>query len=158
MPIAKFLRTVFGIESADPEESTESTSVTVEREPAAEDDDAEDETEAEADTEPPEPDAEVETDEPDAEVEAEETDAEVEAEVDAEETDAEAEEDTPTADGSEASVESVSGIGPAYAERLEAAGVETVADLLAADPEAIAAESDLSEKRVSGWQETAETE
>lgn len=154
MPIAKFLRTVFGIESADPEESTESTSVTVEREPAAEDDDAE----AEADTEPPEPDAEVETDEPDAEVEAEETDAEVEAEVDAEETDAEAEEDTPTADGNEASVESVSGIGPAYAERLEAAGVETVADLLAADPEAIAAESDLSEKRVSGWQETAETE
>lgn len=55
-------------------------------------------------------------------------------------------------------VDSIKGVGPTYAERLEDVGVETVADLAAADPE------DLSERvdhphftpgRLSGWIEQA---
>lgn len=53
-------------------------------------------------------------------------------------------------------VENVSGIGPAYAERLGEAGVDTVGDLLAVDPEELASETDLSAKRIRRWQERAE--
>ncbi|WP_251329998.1 helix-hairpin-helix domain-containing protein [Haloplanus pelagicus] len=49
------------------------------------------------------------------------------------------------------SVEVIKGIGPAYAERLAKVGVESVADLAAADAEELAAEVDLSEKRVGRW-------
>ncbi|WP_336034652.1 helix-hairpin-helix domain-containing protein [Halobacterium yunchengense] len=52
-------------------------------------------------------------------------------------------------------VSSVKGIGPAYAERLADAGVETVADLAAADPEEVAEATDLSAKRVGRWVESA---
>jgi predicted flap endonuclease-1-like 5' DNA nuclease len=45
----------------------------------------------------------------------------------------------------------IKGIGPAYGDRLEAVGIDTVADLATADAGEIAAETDLSEKRVSGW-------
>jgi len=57
-------------------------------------------------------------------------------------------------EGSEAAAESVDaikGIGPAYAERLSAAGVESVADLAAADAEELAPKVDLSAKRVGRW-------
>ncbi|MFD1634788.1 DUF4332 domain-containing protein [Haloplanus ruber] len=49
------------------------------------------------------------------------------------------------------SVEVIKGIGPAYAERLSAAGVESVADLAAADAEDLAPQIDLSAKRVGRW-------
>jgi len=49
------------------------------------------------------------------------------------------------------SVEVIKGIGPAYAERLSAAGVESVADLAAADAEELAPRIDLSAKRVGRW-------
>ncbi|WP_247008288.1 helix-hairpin-helix domain-containing protein [Halorientalis litorea] len=52
-------------------------------------------------------------------------------------------------------VDTVSGIGPSYAERLGEAGIETVGDLAAADPADVATRSDLSEKRVTGWVATA---
>jgi predicted flap endonuclease-1-like 5' DNA nuclease len=55
-------------------------------------------------------------------------------------------------------VSTVKGIGPAYAERLHEAGVETVADLAAADPETLGGETDLSPKRVGRWVEHAQTE
>lgn len=58
--------------------------------------------------------------------------------------------------GTAVDVEDVSGIGPAYAQRLGDAGVETVSDLLAADPDDLAAETDLSAKRIQRWQERAE--
>jgi predicted flap endonuclease-1-like 5' DNA nuclease len=45
-------------------------------------------------------------------------------------------------------VDTVSGIGPAYAEKLGGAGIETVGELAAADPEALAEETDISEKRL----------
>ena len=152
MPIAKLLRTVFGIETADSEESTGSTSVTVEREPADED---ENEAESEPDTEVSEPDPGVGADpgEPGVDTEAETDIQESDAD-----TEAAPEGDTSTADSSDEPVDSVSGIGSAYAEGLEATGIETVGDLLAADPAEIAADSDLSEKRVSGWQDAAEGE
>ena len=53
-------------------------------------------------------------------------------------------------------VDSVSGIGPAYAKRLNEAGVESVADLLEADAAEVADETGISEKRVRGWQDAAE--
>lgn len=52
-------------------------------------------------------------------------------------------------------VTELSGIGPAYGERLAGVGIESVADLAGADAAAIAAETDLSEKRVAGWIEQA---
>lgn len=52
-------------------------------------------------------------------------------------------------------VETVSGIGSAYADRLREAGVETVADLAGSDAEELAAAIDLSPKRVERWTEAA---
>jgi len=52
-------------------------------------------------------------------------------------------------------VETVSGIGPAYSERLANAGVETVSGLLDADAGELAEATDISEKRINGWQERA---
>jgi len=53
-------------------------------------------------------------------------------------------------------VESVSGIGPAYANRLADAGVESVADLADADADALADETGISAKRIGRWVERAE--
>lgn len=48
-------------------------------------------------------------------------------------------------------VEIIKGVGPAYAERLRDAGVETVDDLASADAEELAERIDLSPKRVQRW-------
>ncbi|PSP98359.1 hypothetical protein BRC89_08510, partial [Halobacteriales archaeon QS_4_70_19] len=58
-------------------------------------------------------------------------------------------------DASEDPVDTVSGIGPAYASKLGDAGVETVAELAAADPAALAEETDISEKRLTRLVERA---
>jgi predicted flap endonuclease-1-like 5' DNA nuclease len=52
-------------------------------------------------------------------------------------------------------IDSIKGIGPTYADRLAAVGIETVADLADADPQRIAEETDISETRVSNWVERA---
>lgn len=52
-------------------------------------------------------------------------------------------------------VEELTGIGPAYGERLRGIGIETVADLAAADAADIAAETDIGEGRASTWIERA---
>lgn len=52
-------------------------------------------------------------------------------------------------------VDSLSGIGSAYAERLADAGIETAGDLVNADPLTVAEESGISEKRIERWMETA---
>ncbi|MFC4986983.1 helix-hairpin-helix domain-containing protein [Saliphagus infecundisoli] len=58
----------------------------------------------------------------------------------------------PEADaGDDQPVETIKGIGPAYAERLADAGVETVGDLAAADSEELAAETGIAPTRVQGW-------
>ncbi|MFB6165228.1 MAG: helix-hairpin-helix domain-containing protein, partial [Haloarculaceae archaeon] len=48
-------------------------------------------------------------------------------------------------------VEAVDGIGPTYADRLRAAGIETIADLADADPEAVAEAADVSASRARDW-------
>ncbi|MDZ7747191.1 MAG: helix-hairpin-helix domain-containing protein [Halobacteriales archaeon] len=48
-------------------------------------------------------------------------------------------------------VESINGIGPAYAKRLEEAGIESVAELADADAEWLADETGISAKRLSDW-------
>ncbi|MFB6101329.1 MAG: class III poly(R)-hydroxyalkanoic acid synthase subunit PhaC [Haloplanus sp.] len=47
------------------------------------------------------------------------------------------------------------GIGPAYASRLETAGVATVEALADADPAVLSAEADIDEGRIRGWIEAA---
>ncbi|RQH03404.1 helix-hairpin-helix domain-containing protein [Natrarchaeobius oligotrophus] len=60
------------------------------------------------------------------------------------------------ADGDGEPVNSIKGIGPAYADRLADAGVETVADLAGADAAELAEQTDVSEKRIQGWIDRAE--
>jgi predicted flap endonuclease-1-like 5' DNA nuclease len=71
-------------------------------------------------------------------------------EADAEAADADAE-----AGPGAAPVDTIKGIGPAYGERLADAGVDTVADLAAADAAPLADEIDVSDSRVSQWIERA---
>ena len=65
------------------------------------------------------------------------------------------EESDPVA-GSDDPVTDIKGIGPTYAEQLAAAGIETVADLAAADADTIEAETGLSATRAAGWIEQAQ--
>lgn len=130
--------------SAGPRERGD-VDVTVEREPSTESEDAVKGTET-ATT------ADTSTAEPDEETEPEIEEAEPE-------TDAESEDDGESVEeavsGSPDPVTEIKGIGPAYAERLSVLGIETVGELAAADAAEIAAETDLSESRVSGWIERA---
>ncbi|WP_439025597.1 helix-hairpin-helix domain-containing protein [Haloarchaeobius sp. DT45] len=109
---------------------------------------AEAETEAEEPAAESEPETEsaggVEEAEPESTgSEAEPEPTEAEAEPESTETEAEPEPAEPTDD--------IKGIGPAYAERLANAGIETVADLAKADPEAVAEETDISSTRIEQW-------
>ncbi|MGQ4554430.1 helix-hairpin-helix domain-containing protein [Halobellus sp. GM3] len=70
------------------------------------------------------------------------------AEADDEDDDTDAE---PAGAEDDRPVERLKGIGPAYAERLGNAGIETVGELAVADAEEVAADIDVSEKRVSDW-------
>jgi predicted flap endonuclease-1-like 5' DNA nuclease len=119
-------------------------------EPDADAEDLEDETEP----------SETAVDEPtDAADEADETQAEAAADTDTDddaESEAEAE-DVDTGAGDEPDdelsepVDVIKGIGPAYADRMADAGVETVADLAEADAAELESETDISEKRIQGW-------
>ena len=146
--VFKLIRSVLGFESS---ESSSETDVTVEREP---DDAAAAGTEASASTgsmteEPPEEGAA----EPAEAAGAASTSDDADADPDAETPDDAASDDD---SGAAVPVEEVSGIGPAYAERLGEAGVESVANLLDADPEELADSTDISEKRIGRWQDRAE--
>ena len=48
-------------------------------------------------------------------------------------------------------MDTLKGIGPAYADRLRSAGVETVAQLADADADDLGEEIDVSPKRVGRW-------
>jgi polyhydroxyalkanoate synthase len=61
---------------------------------------------------------------------------------------ADVEDDTDVPGGDPTDLTVVRGVGPAYADRLRAAGVETVADLAAADPVELAGEVDIAEGRL----------
>ena len=53
-------------------------------------------------------------------------------------------------------VDQLKGIGPAYAERLADIGIESVADLAAADPETVGEGTSVGEKRAATWIERAQ--
>jgi predicted flap endonuclease-1-like 5' DNA nuclease len=167
MGLLSTLKSLLGMEE-EGRSAGSGVDVTVEHEPSAESERAVKESEsehgAEAETEAEEEDEEG-VDEP----VATETGAAASTEslVDEEHTDdptraaepAEAaspgEEEVPeTVEGEPVTV--LKGIGPAYADRLEDAGIETVADLAAADPEELAERVDLSAKRVGRWVDTAQ--
>jgi len=164
MGLLDTIKSVLGLGSTEEDVSRESTDVAVEYEPDEEneaavkgaDESAASGTDAAASTgsmteEPPEDDVAAEP----AEAAGAVTDHEG-TETPAAEP-AEAAGPTPEdAEGSDTlQVTTVSGVGPAYAERLAEAGVETVADLAAADPEELAGTTDISEKRLRRWQESA---
>ncbi|AQL42711.1 class III poly(R)-hydroxyalkanoic acid synthase subunit PhaC [Halorientalis sp. IM1011] len=94
-------------------------------------------------------------DEADAAVEAEESDAEEspgeDTEIEVETTESEDGEQATLTDENAESVETVAGIGPTYAERLTAAGIETTADLAAADAATVAEAAEVSESRARDW-------
>jgi polyhydroxyalkanoate synthase len=52
-------------------------------------------------------------------------------------------------------VQDLNGIGPAYADRLREAGIETVEQLIAANPSKLAAQLDIPEQRLTSWVEQA---
>jgi len=60
-------------------------------------------------------------------------------------------ETTDEAASSDTDIETVDGIGPTYADRLRAAGIETVEDLAETDPEAVAETTGASLGRVEAW-------
>ena len=101
----------------------------------------------------------IEEAETDTEAVAEETEAEgVEETETVEDVDDEAPagEDDADSTGSDESpagdpVEHITGIGPAYGDRLAAMGIETVDELADADPVAVAEETSVGEKRATTW-------
>lgn len=72
-----------------------------------------------------------------------------------EESVAAAAEETAEATAEGESVEEISGIGPAYAERLEEIGITTVQELAAADAASIAEQTNIGEGRANTWIERA---
>jgi polyhydroxyalkanoate synthase len=55
----------------------------------------------------------------------------------------------------DAGLQQLDGIGPAYASRLVAAGVDSVETLADADPAVVAADTDIDEGRIRRWIEAA---
>ncbi|MFB6296096.1 MAG: helix-hairpin-helix domain-containing protein [Halobacteriales archaeon] len=70
--------------------------------------------------------------------------------------DAESEPTEKEAAGGSEPVDDIKGIGPSYADRLGEAGVETVADLAAADAADLAEASGIGEGRLRKWIERAQ--
>jgi polyhydroxyalkanoate synthase len=76
-----------------------------------------------------------------------------------ESVDTETDDNTASADSTESddteSLESISGIGPAYAERLQGAGITGPAALAEADVDRLAAETEIPRSRLNAWVEAA---
>ncbi len=145
-------------DSADTEAKTGSPreTLTEVEEAEADADDASSETVVtpDADTEPGN---EVNS-EPDTQTEAE-TEAEAQTEMGTEtdtdaQTDTEATSDAETIESEPVNV--IKGVGATYAERLGEADIETIDELAAADPDALAEETEISAKRVERWVGRAE--
>jgi len=63
--------------------------------------------------------------------------------------------ETTEEDVSDTDLQELDGIGPAYASRLEAAGIHSVEELADAEPAVVAAETDIDEGRLRRWIDTA---
>lgn len=59
---------------------------------------------------------------------------------------------------SEQSIREIKGIGPSYATKLSEAGVDSASDLASADAGELSTSTGLSEKRIQGWIDRAQTE
>lgn len=155
MGLLDTLRSLLGLDSDDePDRSADETDVTVEyeAEPTEVEADVPEPTGEDTSTTAPPADA---TDEDDGVVEADDDEG-VEADEDDDEVEADDDKDTgDEADGASGAgaepVQSITGIGPAYGDRLAAAGVETVADLASEDATALAERVDIGEGRLETW-------
>lgn len=136
------LKSLFGIENDRSRPRRSDVGVTVEREPQ----------ETREETTEPEPASDNTAAEPvvDEEPTADEPDTTTEEAVKTSEPDT----DTDTTDPS-VILDDIKGIGPAYVQRLEDAGIGSVADLANADADELAERTDLSAKRVGRWIERA---
>lgn len=152
MSLIQRIKAALGLDGAPDPGGDEPVAVTVEREP---EDTGEDATGAVADDVAPDAASDEVT--PDAPDEAAPDAAPTEADPDP--SPPTAEDDAPAADEPvfthPAPVTEISGIGPSYSERLAGADIVTVGELASADPEAVAAEADISETRLTGWIEQA---
>jgi polyhydroxyalkanoate synthase len=92
----------------------------------------------------------IEIEEPDVDTD---TDAAVDAENGTANVDTGADADADAFDDTD--LDQVRGVGPAYAERLHNAGIDTVSALAAADPDDLAAQVEVSPSRVADWVEHA---
>lgn len=139
------IRTLLGFDSNDRGEDSSTVAITVEKEPDPEseravkeadaaDADSRDSTGDEADA------AETAPEERRSKEEETATDEEVSRDVESEPD-----------DSGEVTLTDIQGIGPAYAERLENAGIEDVDALAAADPENLAERANISENRIQRW-------
>lgn len=136
------------LEDVVEEDDDTATEADADATPAASEVDEEDADEEEVDDEVGAADDEPEAVEDDAEATADEA-ASTE-----DDSSADADEDVP--EGSTDPVTEVSGIGPAYGERLENAGVETVGELAAADAAELSDATDVAQGRVQNWIEAAQ--
>lgn len=134
MGLISTLKSVIGID--DSKGGRGGTSVTVEREP-----DASSERSVKSDA--------PETAHPDTEAEEDE----IESAVDQQGGVSEA--GVGSVDETDASLEEIKGIGPAYADRLAAAGVGSVQELAQADASALDEETGIGEGRIETWIERA---
>lgn len=62
----------------------------------------------------------------------------------------------PSSHQSDAPVTEITGIGPARRETLATVGIETIEELAAADPQQLAAQTEISETRLRTWINTAQ--
>lgn len=148
------------------EPTSEGTTVTVEREPSTESEDAVKGTDTAAEA-PSTPSTEAEDVEDEAtsasDVEPKEADTDEEpSEAETDEEAVESTEDEAPGEtggdedlGTDEPTDVIKGIGSTYADRLANAGVETVADLATRDAEALSEETGISDKRLQTWIERA---
>jgi polyhydroxyalkanoate synthase len=59
------------------------------------------------------------------------------------------------ADATDTDLQELDGIGPAYASRLEAAGIDSIETLAGAEPAVVAADTDIDEGRIRRWIDAA---
>jgi len=151
MGLLDILKAAMGLETQSQTGSTTTTDspqqdvdVTVEHEPDTTSEDAVKGT----DDEDSEPAAGTETEQQD----------DTEDEADESEADAESEAETPDLENADDAVDTIKGIGPSYADKLDDAGIDTVDDLVSMGAEPIAAETDISEKRAQRWIDRARGE
>ena len=140
MGLLEKLKSVFGSTDHEPTSSSGEPGVTVEYDPSVESERAAEST-AEATT-------------TSAQTEVEDT-AETDVPDETDEIDEAAEPTEPDAETDGAPVDEIRGIGPTYSERLEAADIETVAELATADAEEVADAVKTSTSRAENWIERA---